>query len=161
MSSIYIFFQNSFYAHTCRVLNLLKNKEFFKSGWKCFAFYRIGKVVRKRSFVVSIGIWWCILSNTLWVWFMFWRPQFKASSLPFNELLKGILSLKLSGWFNMRESETWLHYSLWHDGQDHVVDHWWSWPEEEEKPSIGMYVLYFFLHSWSFMLLMSIVYSFE
>ena len=75
---------------------------------------------------------------------MFWRPQFKASSLPFNELLKGILSLKLSGWFNMRESETWLHYSLWHDGQDHVVDHWWSWPEEEEKPSIGMYVLYFF-----------------
>ena len=42
---------------------------------------------------------------------MFWRPQFKASSLPFNELLKGILSLKLSGWFNMRESETWLHYT--------------------------------------------------
>ena len=95
----------------------------------------------------SIGIWWCILSNTLWVWFMFWRPQFKASSLPFNELLKGILSLKLSGWFNMRESETWLHYSLWHDGQDHVVDHWWSWPKEEEKPNIGMYGLYFFLHT--------------
>ena len=63
------------------------------------------------SFVVqcgepfSIGIWWCILSNTLWVWFMFWRPQFKASSLPFNELLKGILSLLSLSWAHLHQSQ--------------------------------------------------------
>ena len=57
---------------------------------------------------------------------MFWRPQFKASSLPFNELLKGILSPfsnLLSVDLTCENQETWLH-SLWHDvGQNLQSDH--------------------------------------